>query len=77
MTALQATRSIRFPTTTGPFLVAILHRDHWHETELDIPFERVCATAEEAHRRSGLQVQVREFDGTVVYEAAGNDDDWR
>lgn len=72
--ALIETRTIRFPEVyTGNYVVAILHRGRWHETPLRGRFEDALQAAADAHQRSGLVVQLRDEDGTILFEANETD----
>lgn len=48
--------------------VCILHRSRWHVTAVEKPLDEVVDTARDAFRRSGLPVQIRDADGTILYE---------
>lgn len=73
-TTLQK-RALHIPITTGPFSVCILHRDRWHVTSVDKPYEEVLAIAEDAYQRSGLAVQIRDENETILFEANA-DNEW-
>jgi len=72
---LQQSRTVRIPASSfGAYTVAILHRGRWHETHLTGDFESLLDTAAAAHRRSGLVVQLRDDDGTILFEAGPDSD---
>ncbi|MFV0443377.1 MAG: hypothetical protein ACK5Q5_07385 [Planctomycetaceae bacterium] len=61
--------SLVIPLDQGSFSICILHRGRWHATSVDKPFADVIDMAEDAHRRSGLPVQIRNQDETILFEA--------
>jgi hypothetical protein len=63
-------RSISIPLASETFEVCILHRGRWHVTRVTKPFEDVVQMAEDAYRRSGLPVQVRDDQATILFEAS-------
>ena len=65
-------RSIRIPTGLTTYSICILHSARWHRTQVEKPYDEVISMAEDAYRRSGLPVQIRDADGTILFEA--NDD---
>lgn len=75
--AVHETRTIRIPALkSGHYTLAILHRRRWHETRLRGSYEDALQAAVDAHRRSGLVVQLRDDEGTVLFEANAQSPDW-
>jgi hypothetical protein len=75
--AVHETRTIRIPALrTGHYTLAILHRQRWHETRLRGSYEDALQIAVDAHRRSGLVVQLRDDDGAVLFEANDQNQPW-
>lgn len=75
--AVHETRTIRIPALrSGQYTLAILHRRRWHETRLRGSYEDALQAAIDAHRRSGLVVQLRDDDGAVLFEANDQHRDW-
>ncbi|MCA9053088.1 MAG: hypothetical protein KDA75_04590 [Planctomycetaceae bacterium] len=68
-TTLLQRRSIRIPLQLTSYTVCILHKGRWCETPVSKPFDDVLDMAEDAYRRSGLPVQVRDADRTILFEA--------
>lgn len=66
------TRSFRMASNAGVYQIAIQHRGRWHETTVECGYDRAQFLADDAGRRSGLRVQVRAADGSVIYEAGTN-----
>lgn len=62
-------RSSSSPVACDTLSVCILHRGRWHITPVTKPYTDVVAMAEDAYRRAGLPVQVRDSDETVLFEA--------
>lgn len=62
-------RSITIPVACETYSVCILHRGRWHVTPVSKPFEEAVEMAEDAFRRAGLPVQVRDGDETILFEA--------
>ena len=67
-TAVESYASLVLPSSAGPLTVAIEHRGRWRETPVDCCFLDAVDAAQDAHQRSGLPVQVRDEDGTVLFE---------
>ncbi len=65
---LMQRQHFRLPVQEGPYTICILHRDRWHESRMNKPFADVMETAEGVFRRSGLPVQIRDADDTILYE---------
>jgi hypothetical protein len=68
----ESRRPCHIPLTTGPLSICILHRSRWHVTLIDKPYDMVVDVAQDAYRRSGLPVQIRDAAGTILLEV--NDD---
>jgi hypothetical protein len=62
-------QSLSIPLGCKAYSVCILHRGRWHVTPVSKPFEVVVEVAEDAFRRAGLPVQIRDEDETVLFEA--------
>lgn len=67
--ALLERRFSRTSQSTGTFSVCILHKGRWHMTPVCKRYDDVIGMAEDAYRRSGLPVQIRDADNTILFEA--------
>jgi hypothetical protein len=68
MSLLQDTHH-HFVVDATAYEIAICHRGRWHQTKVDCSYDRALFLANNASRRSGLLVQVRDTAGQVLYES--------
>lgn len=73
MPTLAQTDTPCLPTVTEAcqaevFQIAILHQGRWQETRVKCSARRAIELAENAGRRSGLSVSVRDSRGGMVFE---------
>lgn len=67
MTALRARSGrLRVATKNHEHTVAIFYRGAWKETRLKTGLDKACETARDVHRKSGLIVQVRDLNQTIL-----------
>ena len=57
------------PSVKHQFVVAILHEGLWFVNTIRGGYSAVRDMAMDTHSRTGLVVQVRDTDGTVLFEA--------
>ncbi len=64
--ALAKTKLFKLDPKVSDYVVAIFFRGAWKETRLVVTLDKARETARDVHRRTGLVVQVRDRQESIV-----------